>query len=158
MSYALGSASIAHLQGVHPQLVSCVNIAIGLSSQDFTVYEGLRTRSRQIVLVHQGFSKTMDSQHIPRADGLGHAVDLVPWIQGHPVWDWEGCYKIAMAMDEAATSMNIADKIRWGGAWDRRLSDFGGSVDAYRGAVQLYQSRHVGPDFLDGPHYEYDSI
>ncbi len=155
MTFVLGSASIAHLQGVHPSLVKCVLRAIELTTQDFTVYEGLRTRTRQTELVHQGYSKTMDSQHIPQADGFGHAVDLVPWIQGHPVWDWEGCYKIAMAMDQAATEQDVAGHIRWGGAWDRRLSDFGGSLDAYRGAVQLYKSRHAGPDFLDGPHFEW---
>jgi peptidoglycan L-alanyl-D-glutamate endopeptidase CwlK len=155
MTYTLGPASIAHLKGVHPSLVKCVHRAIELTEQDFSVYEGLRTVARQVVLVHQGFSKTMDSQHIPQPDGFGHAVDLVPWIQGHPVWDWDGCYKIAMAMDAAATEQGVAAHIRWGGAWDRRLSDFGGSLDAYRGAVQLYKSRHVGPDFLDGPHYEF---
>lgn len=155
MPYALGAASLHNLQGVIAPLVQCVHRAIALTEQDFTVYEGLRTVARQVVLVHQGFSKTMDSQHIPQSDGFGHAVDLVPWIQGHPVWDWDGCYKIAMAMDQAATELNVAPHIRWGGAWDRRLSDFGGSLSAYAGAVQLYKSRHAGPDFLDGPHFEW---
>src|SRR4051812_14660934 len=114
MTYTLGPASIAHLKGVHPSLVKCVHRAIELTEQDFSVYEGLRTVARQVVLVHQGFSKTMDSQHIPQPDGFGHAVDLVPWIQGHPVWDWDGCYKIAMAMDAAATEQGVAAHIRWG--------------------------------------------
>lgn len=155
MAYALGAGSRQNLVGVHPQLVAVVHRAIALTEQDFTVYEGLRTTARQVVLVRQGFSKTMDSQHIPQADGFGHAVDLVPWIQGHPVWDWEGCYKVAKAMDDAATEQSVAQHIRWGGAWDRRLSDFGGSLAAYAGAVQLYKSCHQGPDFLDGPHFEW---
>lgn len=155
MGFTLGATSTDNLRGVHPKLVAITQRAIALSEQDFTVYEGLRTVARQVKLVHQGFSKTMDSQHIPQADGYGHAVDLVPWIQGHPVWDWSGCYKIAFAMDQAATALGVAANIRWGGAWDRRLSDFGGSVAAYEGAVQLYKPRHAGPDFLDGPHFEW---
>ena len=155
MPYALGTTSRKNLQGVHPKLVAVVERAITLTTQDFTVYEGKRTLARQRQLKAGGFSKTLDSQHIPQADGYGHAVDLVPWIQAHPVWDWNGCYAIAWAMDQAATEQGVAANIRWGGAWDRRLSDFGGSLDAYKGAVQLYQSRHVGPDFLDGPHFEW---
>jgi peptidoglycan L-alanyl-D-glutamate endopeptidase CwlK len=155
MTFSLGSSSIDHLHGVHPKLSECVQLAITLTTQDFTVYEGLRTVARQVILVHQGFSKTMDSQHIPQADGFGHAVDLVPWIQGHPVWDWDGCYKVAQAMDVAATRLGIAQHIRWGGAWDKRLSDFGGEELAYKAATQAYQHRHVGPDFLDGPHFEW---
>lgn len=155
MAYVLGTSSRQNLIGVIPTLAIVTSRAIVLSTQDFTVYEGLRTHARQVTLVHQGFSKTMDSQHIPQADGLGHAVDLVPWIQGHPVWDWDGCYKIAMAMDQAATEQGVAEHIRWGGAWDKRLSDFGGSEDAYKKATQDYQARHKGPDFLDGPHFEW---
>ena len=155
MTFSLGQKSRDQLKGVHPKLVQIVERAIALTTQDFTVYEGLRTRERQKRLVAQGFSKTMDSQHIPQADGFGHAVDLVPWIQGHPVWDWEGCYKIAMAMDAAATEYGLAQNIRWGGAWDRRLSDFGGELASYKKAVADYQKRHVGKDFLDGPHFEW---
>lgn len=157
MGFSFGDTSRKNLVGVHPKLVAVTERAIAISTQDFTVYEGLRTRSRQVILVRQGFSKTMDSQHIPQDDGFGHAVDLVPWIQGHPVWDWEGCYKIAMAMDAAATEQGVAAHVRWGGAWDRRLSDFGGDAGAYAGAVQLYKSRHKGPDFLDGPHFEWQA-
>lgn len=157
MTFSLGATSRANLNGVHPKLVQTVERAIVLTAQDFTVNEGLRTRERQKRLVAQGFSKTMDSQHIPQADGLGHAVDLVPWIQGHPVWDWEGCYKVAMAMDAAATEYGWPQHIRWGGAWSKRLSDFGGDLASYRKAVADYQREHAGPDFLDGPHYEFRS-
>jgi peptidoglycan L-alanyl-D-glutamate endopeptidase CwlK len=155
MTYSLGATSRRNLQGVHPRLVQIVERAIALTTQDFTVNEGLRTRARQTTLVAQGFSKTMNSQHIPQPDGKGHAVDLVPWVQGHPVWDWEGCYKVAMAMDAAATEYGWARNIRWGGAWDKRLSDFGGDAAAYKREVAAYQARHAGPDFLDGPHFEW---
>src|SRR3546814_9111613 len=90
----------------------------------------------------------MKSKHL---DGL--AVDLVPWV-GKPVWEWDRIYPIAFAMDQAATALGLASKIRWGGAWDRVLSDFGGSIDSYRDECEAYAKRHPGKDFLDGPHFE----
>ena len=71
---------------------------------DFQVYEGLRTRARQAKLVASGASQTMDSRHLPGADGLGHAVDLVPLIDfdgdgnAELRWDWNLCYKVADAV------------------------------------------------------------
>lgn len=153
--YALGNASKKELVGVYPKLIMIVENAIGISTQDFTVFDGIRTLKEQAQYVKSGTSKTMQSLHLPQSDGFGHAVDLVPWINGHAVWDWDGCYRIALAVDEAATRLGFAHNIRWGGAWDRRLSDFGGSVDSYKKAVSEYQARHPGPDFLDGPHYEW---
>src|SRR3546814_18779136 len=73
--------------------------------------------------VANGTIQTMKSKHL---DGL--AVDLVPWV-GKPVWAWDRIYPIAFAMDQAATELGLASKIRWGGAWDRVLSAFGGSID-----------------------------
>lgn len=162
MTYILGSKSIAHLDGVHPSLVSVVKLAIGMTTQDFTVMEGMRTLAQQREYIRRGTSKTMHSMHLMQKDGFAHAVDLVPWIGGNPVWDWDGCAKIAHAMDRAATKMCCADRIIWGGAWDRRLSDFGaGTIDrpgdlaAYMNEVSLYKKRHPGPDFIDGPHFEW---
>lgn len=155
MSYSLGQSSKTNLVGVIPQLIKVVELAITITKQDFTVYEGLRTLARQKLLVKQGYSRTLDSYHLPQADGFGHAVDLVPWIQGHPVWDWEGCYEIALAMDTAATRLGYADMIVWGAVWDKSLAAYGGDKTAYKKAVQEYQIRHTGKDFLDGPHFQW---
>lgn len=149
-NYALGKASLKELEGVDSRLVACVKLAITLTTQDFTVFDGLRTFKEQQLHVANGTSRTMSSKHL---EGL--AVDLVPYINGKLDWDWEGCYKIAMAMDTAATRLGCADKITWGGAWDRRLSDFGSeqSWEAYRRETQLYNQR-TGKSFVDGPHFE----
>lgn len=155
MSFKLGSTSIKRLEGVYPPLRSVVEHAISLSRQDFTVLEGLRTVEQQKRNVAKGVSKTMNSYHLPQPDGYAYAVDLVPWIKGQLVWDWPGCYLIALAMDEAATEQGVAENIRWGGVWDKRLIDFGGDAAAYATEVLRYQARHPGPDFLDGPHFEW---
>jgi peptidoglycan LD-endopeptidase CwlK len=147
--FKLGAGSMKELNGVNGDLVRCVMLAITISPIDFCVYDGIRSVKEQQQHVKNGTSKTMQSKHL---NGL--AVDLVPWIGGKPVWDWKGCYQIAWAMDQAATQLGMADRITWGGAWDRRLSDFGGDLGSYEQEVTRYRSRHAGSDFLDGPHFE----
>lgn len=147
--FVFGASSERELVGVHPDLVRVTRRALELCNQDFCVFDGIRTLKEQAQYVKDGKSKTMQSKHLK-----GLAVDLVPWIGGKPVWDWNGCYKIACAMDQAATELGLAHKITWGGAWDRRLSDFGGDWQAYADEVAKYRNRHRGPDFIDGPHFE----
>lgn len=147
--FKLSSSSLKELNGVDSRLVKCVIRAIDLTRTDFVVFDGLRTFKEQQNHVAKGTSKTMQSKHL---EGL--AVDLVPYINGKLVWDWQGCYDIACAMDKAATELGIATQITWGGAWDRKLSDFGGDSDAYADEVEKYRARHAGADFIDGPHFE----
>jgi peptidoglycan L-alanyl-D-glutamate endopeptidase CwlK len=115
MGYKLGSRSKNNLDGVHSDLVAVVERAISISEQDFTVIEGLRSRTRQRRLVDDGKSQTMNSRHI-----TGHAVDLAAWVGGTISWKVGGkteyYQKIARAMFEAAEQLRI--KIRWGGDWD----------------------------------------
>jgi len=108
MTYKLGTRSLQNLSGVHPDLVAVVKRAIQITSQDFTVIEGVRNIERQRQLVAKGASKTMNSRHI-----TGHAVDMVPW----PV-DWNDLERfkvVSEAMKEAAEELNIP--IVWGGDW-----------------------------------------
>jgi peptidoglycan L-alanyl-D-glutamate endopeptidase CwlK len=147
--FKFGAASMKELEGVNSKLQQVTHLALSYCAQDFCVFDGIRTYKEQQQHVANGTSKTMQSKHLQ-----GLAVDLVPWINGKPVWDWDGCYEIALAVDKAATELGVANKITWGGAWDRRLSDFGGDSLAYEKAVQEYRERHAGKDFIDGPHFE----
>jgi peptidoglycan L-alanyl-D-glutamate endopeptidase CwlK len=110
MTYALGATSLARLQGVHPDLVKVVRLAITKTPVDFTVLEGLRTKERQAVLFKQGATRTMNSRHI-----TGHAVDLAPVIDGKVSWDWPLYHKLAPVMKAAAKELGVA--ITWGGDW-----------------------------------------
>lgn len=114
--YKLGSTSRKNLIGVHPLLVRCVELAIDTTTQDFTVYEGLRSLSRQKTLLKQGYTTTLNSKHLRQKDGYGHAVDLVPWV-GKPVWDWKLIYPIRDAMKDAAKRLGLQSRIAWGGDW-----------------------------------------
>lgn len=72
--FHLSELSRERLVGVDPALVRVVERAIRITSQDFSVIEGLRTEARQRQLVELGQSWTMDSRHL-----VGCAVDLHPY-------------------------------------------------------------------------------
>ena len=108
--YRLSQRSLARLEGVHPDLVAVVREAIALSTIDFRVEQGLRSKAEQAILVRRGASKTMNSRHL-----TGHAVDLVALIGGEVRWDWPLYGQIAAAMKAAAAKLKIP--LEWGGDW-----------------------------------------
>ncbi|WP_281773665.1 M15 family metallopeptidase [Haemophilus parahaemolyticus] len=115
-----------NLNGVHPDLIKVVRRALQLSTVDFTVIEGVRTKARQKELFAKKATKTMNSRHL-----TGHAVDLVPY----PL-DWNNKHafeQVAQAMLKAAKELGIT--IRWGGDWN--MND-----------------RSDDEKFYDGPHFE----
>jgi len=147
MSYKLGQKSLAELEGVHSDLVKVVKRAIEITPQDFSVHDGIRTLDEQKELVKSGASKTLKSRHI-----TGHAVDLVPYINGKLRWEWEPIYQIAEAVRTAAEELQI--NIRWGGAWDVLLtSEDEPTEDIVSGYVERKRSEGKKA-FIDGPHYE----
>lgn len=145
--YKLGAGSKKELEGVHPDLVAVVRRAIEITVQDFAVHDGIRTLAEQKKLVASGASQTLDSRHI-----TGHAVDLVPYINGKLRWEWDPIYMIADAVRVAA--QELGTPIRWGGAWD---VDFTHSSDSPEDLVAQYVARRKAAGmraFIDGPHFE----
>jgi peptidoglycan L-alanyl-D-glutamate endopeptidase CwlK len=108
--FTLSTRSLNHLEGVHPDLVRVVKLAIQSSEIDFVVLEGLRSKARQTQLLKAGASQTMNSRHI-----TGHAVDLGACVGKEVRWDWPLYHKIAKAVKQAATDLNVP--IVWGGDW-----------------------------------------
>ena len=148
MTFRLGTKSLQRLEGVHPDLVRVVNRAIELTTVDFGVTEGLRTRERQQVLFDQKATRTMNSRHI-----TGHAVDLAPVVGGIPRWDWGLFYPLADAVKKAAIELKVP--VVWGGVWDKQISELGDMEKA----VENYVARRkkIGAKaFIDGPHFELD--
>lgn len=155
MPYSLGAKSRAELKGVHPDLVRVVERAIQITAQDFSVHDGLRTAEEQKRLVAAGASQTMNSLHRPQGDGCGHAVDLVPFINGKLRWEWPAIYPIAAAVWQASRELGVS--IRWGGAWINLRDIKIGTPGAMEGAVAAYGAarRKIGKKaFTDGPHFE----
>jgi len=137
-NFRFGSTSEAKLIGVHPKLVAVVRRALVLSPQDFSVHDGLRDLETQRLYVARGASKTMNSKHLVQEDGYGHAVDLVPYVNGSLRWEWPLIYPIAGAMRTAAEEHGVL--IRWGGSWS-----------VLNGTRETPERLHTG---WDGPHYE----
>ena len=122
--FALSQRSQDRLVGVHPNQSKVVKRAIELTTVDFVVIEGVRTRARQAELYAQGRTKpgpkvtwTMNSRHIPAGDGYGHAVDLGPIKDGQVDWNNSaGFTAINAAMMSAARELGVP--LRWGKDWD----------------------------------------
>jgi peptidoglycan LD-endopeptidase CwlK len=148
-NFKFGERSEKELQGVHPDVVRVARRALELTEVDFAVTDGLRTREEQVELVRTGASKTMNSKHLPQADGRGHAVDLTPYLNGKPRWEWPLVFKVARAVRQAARELGV--EMVWGATWDRVLNRLPEDLEA---EVEAYKKRHPGPDFLDGPHYQ----
>lgn len=145
--FKLGTRSRKELDGVMPELVSVVERAIQISIQDFAVHDGIRTLAEQQKHVASGVSKTLESRHL-----TGHAVDLVPFVNGKLRWEMEPIYRIADAVRMAAKELQVP--IRWGGAWD---VDFTESTDPPEELVEDYVARRRAAGkkaFIDGPHFE----
>jgi peptidoglycan L-alanyl-D-glutamate endopeptidase CwlK len=155
MTFVLGVQSRSKLELVKPSLKLCVQKAIGYSTVDFRVNQGLRTLAQQKQAVAEGHSRTMKSKHLIQPDGFVWAVDLVMLTKGQVDWTFNKYAAIAFAMDKAATELGIASHVRWGCAWDRVLSDFGGAESAYLHEASAYAKRHPGSDLLDAPHFEW---
>lgn len=146
--YTLSKRSLDNLTGVHNDLVQIVRHAITISTQDFVVIEGLRSRTQCMINYGKGRSaseciaKGVDakyakpfekkvtwlknpfaSKHCAGGDGKGCAVDIAPY----PI-DWQDTKKfdaIADAMFKAQTALKqqgaIAQSTQlvWGADWNK---------------------------------------
>ena len=108
--FKLSKKSLAKLSEVNPDLQKLVKNAIGLSTIDFGISEGMRTKERQQILYDTGKSQTMNSRHL-----TGHAVDVYVWKDGAVSWEFEDYETINVAFSQAAKLTNIP--YVWGGSW-----------------------------------------
>ena len=132
----LPPSSLEKLKGVHPDLARVVMKAAEVTDLPFVVSEGRRDLARQKKLLAAGATTLLKSRHL-----TGHAVDLVPVIDGKPRWDWPLYLKLAVTMRAAAQALNIP--IRWGGTWD--------VINSTKGA---FTTAMLNRKFPDGPHFE----
>lgn len=146
-TFKLGTRSLQELSGVHPDLVAVVTLAIELTVQDFAVHDGIRTMEEQKRMVETGVSKTLDSRHLS-----GHAVDLVPYVNGKLRWEWEPIYRIADAVRIAAQQLSVP--LRWGGAWDVAFTESTASPEDLVTDYAARRRKAGKKAFLDGPHFE----
>ena len=110
MTFTFSARSYRNLRGVRPELIAVATLALTRSEIDFVVTEGLRTLQRQMDLVKEGASRTLDSRHL-----TGHAIDVAALVGGQVTWDWPAFERIALAFKSAAADLGIA--LVWGGDW-----------------------------------------
>lgn len=110
MSFEFSKRSKQRMKGIHPDIVSVMELAIKRTPIDFTVLEGLRSKERQAELVRIGASKTMNSRHL-----TGHAIDVAPMRNGQVSWDWPLYHQIAPVIKECAEELDV--DLEWGGDW-----------------------------------------
>lgn len=152
----LSPESKAELNGVSPKLVSVVGGAASRSKQLFAVHDGIRTLQEQHELLSAGATTTLKSKHLVQSDGFGHAVDLVPIINGQLRWEWEPIFKIAHAVAQEAKKQNV--DLIWGAVWDKTLNELDTtSPESLKREMELYAARRKAQGkrvFLDGPHFQ----
>ena len=118
------------LAGVHPDLAAAVArilAAMAAMGHPMRVIEGVRTAERQRALYAQGRSKpgpqvtncdgvVKKSNHQPKSDGFGHAVDCAfqddPRTPRDETWDETMPWATFGALVEA-------EGLVWGGRWPR---------------------------------------
>lgn len=137
--FRLSKASLAKLEGVHPNLVKLVKRAIEITTVDFKVIEGVRSKERAFINWGKGrtaeelrahnvpteyakpkaakvtwVKNPLGTKHLIQADGFSHAVDLLP-----APYDWKDLAPfdaVADAMTRAGVELGI--RFRWGADWD----------------------------------------
>lgn len=116
--FRLSQRSLKRLEGVEPDLVNIVCLAIERTPVDFGVawMGGLRTREEQNQLYKDKVS-TKDGYLRLSKHQFGEAVDLQVYVGGTAVQSEKMQCIIAGVMASCASELGM--EIRWGGDWDR---------------------------------------
>lgn len=136
--YQFGKRSLDNLVGVHPNLVKVLKASITDSPVDFTITEGVRTTQKQREYYSWGRTKKnpntgkmtkvtyadgikRKSNHQPKDDGYGYAVDLYPYFDDKVQVQGDA---VILALEEIADHIKkkakeLGIKIVWGGDWKK---------------------------------------
>lgn len=110
---SFGPKSLAIRETLHPKLQKVVDEVV--KHLDITLLQGVRTPEQEKALVASGASTTMNSKHLPDANGKSRAVDLAKF----PL-DWDNTEQFILV---AGYVLGIAEmlgiKLVWGGDWNR---------------------------------------
>lgn len=124
-----GTASLSKLKGVHPNLIKVLESAIIDTPIDYMIVEGVRTNKRQQDLYAQGRTKPGQivtyadgvknkSNHQPKNDNYGYAIDFVPIINGKADWNNHSNFKV-IADHIVAKGKELGIKIVAGFYWKK---------------------------------------
>ena len=120
MPYRWSARSAGRLATCHPVLIALMDAAIETSPCDMTITCGHRTKREQDEVFNNGRSKVQwpNSKH-NKMPAL--AVDVVPYVNGGPSWDWPYIHPLADHIKSvwAALPAEMTDgwRLEWGGDW-----------------------------------------
>ena len=138
--FSFSNTSLTRLQTCHPDIQKVIHRAMEITTMDFMVLEGERTKEQAYANWGKGrtvqqlaakgvpakyaqpslskvtwLSDPLNSKHIKQKDGYAHAIDLCPY----PI-SWEDIpafQKLGKIIKQAAKDVNV--KIEWGGDWSK---------------------------------------
>jgi len=115
--FRLSQRSLRRMEGVEPDLVNLVRLAIERTPVDFGVawMGGMRTPEEQNQLFKDGYS-TKDGYEKLSKHQFGEAVDLQVFVGGSAVQSEKMQYIVAGVMFSCAAELGIT--LRWGGDWN----------------------------------------
>ena len=146
MSNVFGTASRKHLEGVHPDLVRLHEAVLAVF--DHSITDGSRTRAEQEKNVARGVSKTMDSKHLPQADGKAHATDAVPF----PAPNWTNVERALAAVKRVDPTFDLLRFYYFQGVMRGVASQLG--VPIRQGINWDGDKDFADSSFIDLPHNE----
>lgn len=109
--FKLSKSSLKNLQGVHPDLLAVIRLALRYSKYDFGITSGVRTLEQQQEMIDKGASNTVDSRHLS-----GHAVDIIVYVNGTSTYRKKFYSKVASSFFKAAIELGV--DLEWGGHWE----------------------------------------
>lgn len=118
--WLLSERSNKTLSEIPPRFKQLLIHALHESPYDVCFYEGLRTIDAQKHNIAIGKSWTLNSKHLPQADGLSHAVDFYKvGLDGKADWnDWGAYETFARLVQKLAPLYDL--EIVWGGDWKKK--------------------------------------
>lgn len=150
----LTTADNAKLRKVHPDLVKVIRRCAAITTIPFKVMETARSVEQQRKNIAKGVSWTMRSRHIVSANGLCHAADLVPLVDGKISWSWPVYHKFAPIMKRAANDVGV--RVGWGGDWKKTKDGPHWELpwDQYPGTTKPTEEEQ--PDEVAMPHGDHE--
>lgn len=158
--FIFGNISESRFNGVHPNMVGFMKDLLDISPYDFSISQGVRTVAEQQKLYARGrtingvttpgpiITKVdgvkVKSNHQPKADGLGYAVDIAILVQDPVTKKWKPDWNISKYKElyELAEKEGLLEK--WGVEW-------GGNC--FINKWRLENDKKYKP-FIDGPHWQ----
>lgn len=140
-----GAGSVKQLEEAHPLLRRIFDV-VG-RHWNAVILDVKRTPEEQRKFLAKGVSKTLESKHLPQADGMSHAVDSMP----HPV-SWEAVERGFAAVKRVDPKLEVLRAYAYQGFIAGVAAAQG--VDVRQGIDWDSDEDFAEHTFLDIPHTE----